>query len=105
MAEEKKPKGRTPRKTRRPFEDVITQKRKEIKRLTDTLTKKSASNTIEDTAEQIAQAAKELKRWQGYQRKLEIVGELLALRDGNTIRIPPDKLPILEELDRLQKDT
>ncbi len=104
MAEEKKPKGRTPRKTRRPFEDVITQKRKEIKRLTDTLTKKT-SNPIEDVAEQIVRAAKDLKRWQGYQRQLEIAGELAALRHGDTIRIPPDKLPLLEELDRLQKES
>jgi len=105
MAEEKKPKGRTPRKTRRPFEDVIAQKRKEIKRLTDTLTKKSASNPIEDVAEQIVRAAKDLKRWQGYQRQLEIAGELAALRDGNTIRIPSDKLPLLDELERLQKES
>jgi len=89
----KKPKGRTPRKVRRPFDDVITQKRNQIKWLTSMLTKKSATNPIEDTAEQIAQAAKDLKRWKGYQRQLEIAGELAALRDGNTIRIPPRQAP------------
>jgi len=102
MPEEKKPKGRTPRKARRPFDDVIAQKRNEIKRLTDTLTKKSAPNPIEDVAEQIVRAAKDLKRWQGHQRRLEIMDELAALRDGNTIT--PDMAALFDEYDRLRKE-
>jgi len=104
MPEEKKPKGRTPRKTRRPFADVIAQKQGEIRKLSATLTKKATGN-IEDVAQQITRIAKDIKRWHGYQRQLEIAGEIAALRDGNTIRIPPDKLPLLEELERLQKES
>jgi len=105
MAEQRKSKTRKVRASRRPFEDVIAQKRGEVKKLTAMLTKKSSSNPIEDVAEQIVKAAKDLKRWQGYQRQLEIAGELTALRNGDTIRIPPDKLPLLEELERLQKES
>jgi len=104
MAEQQKPKARKPRATRRPFADVIAQKQGEIRKLSATLTKKATGN-IEDVAQQITRIAKDIKRWHGYQRQLEIAGELAALRDGNTIRIPPDKLPLLDELERLQKES
>ena len=102
MAEEKKSKGRTPRKTRRPFADVIGQKRNEIKRLTDMLTEEatSASNPVVDVPQQIGRVAQELGAWQGYQRTVEIMRELAALRDGTTIT--PDMAALFDEYDRLQ---
>ena len=108
MADERKPKRTTMRRTpkpRLPFEEQVNAKRMELKKLAEALTKtKRGVNAPEDVPDKIARVAKELKQWQGYQRQLEIALEIAALRNGNTITIPADKLPLMEELDRLRKE-
>lgn len=102
MAEEKTPRGRAPRKARRPFEDVIAEKRGEIKKLTDTPTDKatSASDPVVDVPKQIGHVARELGLWQNYQRTVEIMRELASLRAGTTIT--PKMAALFDEYDRLQ---